>query len=206
MPITINTDGISDEQKKTEKFKRAYQEMYAHLSAPGFAHVLCCHEAAHLFYFTMAGMQNYDSFPAKLYYDAKIDDYDGTLASIQPCDLTPPKTEEEAEKWLWTVLKAHAAGGVIARKLMPTLLDHGDQDDKQRFIDLCEKMKKNNPSINPDDLWQKAQAAVFQELVERPEVLDRLEKFAEEELRPQLARIIHIFEDNKSLLCYKHVD
>lgn len=29
MPITINTDGISDEQKKTEKFKRAYQEMYA---------------------------------------------------------------------------------------------------------------------------------------------------------------------------------
>jgi len=55
-----------------------------------------------------------------------------------------------------------------------------------RFIDLCEKMKKSNPSINPDDLWQKAQAAVFQELVERPEALDRLEKFAEEELRPQL--------------------
>jgi hypothetical protein len=46
-----------------------------------------------------------------------------------------------------------------------SLLDHGDQDDKQRFMDLCEKMKKN--------VW-------------RPEVLDRLEKFAEEELRPQL--------------------
>jgi hypothetical protein len=27
----------------------------------------------------------------------------------------------------------------------------------------------------------------------------------EKELRAHLARIIHIFEDNKSLLCYKHV-
>jgi len=186
MAITINTDGVSEEQKKTEKFKRAYQEMYAQLSARGFAHVLSCHEAAHLFYFTMAGMKNYDPFPAKLYYNAKIDDYEGTLASIQPCDLTPPKTEKEAQEWLWAVLRAHAAGGVVARKLMPALPDHGDQDDKQRFMDLCEKMKRSDPSINPDDLWKKAQDAVFREVVERPEILARLEKFAEEELTPQL--------------------
>jgi len=27
-----------------------------------------------------------------------------------------------------------------------------------------------------------------------------------ERIKRSLARIIHIFEDNKSLLCYKHVD
>jgi len=145
--------------------------------------VISCHEAAHLFYFTMAGMKNYSPFPAKLYYDPSINDYSGTLASVQPCDLAPPTTEEEANKWLWTMLKAHAAGGVIARKLMPSLLDHGDQDDKDRFMALCKRMKT---SANPEDLWKQAQEAVSKELAECPQVLARLERFADEELMLQL--------------------
>jgi hypothetical protein len=183
MPPTINTDDISDEQKGTEKFKRAYQEMYAMLTAPGFAHVLACHEAAHLFYFTKAGTKNYDPFPARLYYDPAIDDYGGTLASVQPLDLQPPKTAEQVNEWVWTMLMAHAAGGVVARKLMPTLLDHGDEDDKIRFVSLCKRM---NLSDDPEDLWKRAQDAVFKELVENPKVLAALEQFAEEDLRPQL--------------------
>jgi len=183
MGITIKTDGISDEQKQSPKYKKAYQEMYAYLSAPGIAHVISCHEAAHLFYFTMGGMKSYDSFPAKLYYDPSIDDYGGTLASVQPCDLKRPTTEEEANKWIWTMLKAHAAGGVIARKLMPSLPDHGDQDDKARFMDLCKTIKT---TADPEDLWKQAQDAVLKELAENPKAMAGLEKFAEEELRPLL--------------------
>jgi hypothetical protein len=183
MPITINTDGISEEQKQTAKFKRAYQEMYDHLAA--FGHVIACHEAAHLYYFTMAGMKNYDPYPAKLCYEPTVDDYGGTLASVHPRDLEAPTAGKEAE-WLWTIVKAHAAGGVIARKLMPSLPDHGDQDDKDRFMDLYKKMKT---ATNPEDLWKQAQMAVSQELAENPTVLARLEKFAEEELRPQLGLI-----------------
>lgn len=186
MAITINTDSISDEQKKTEKFKRAYREMYTRLSVPEFAHAVCCHEAAHLYYLTIAGMKNYDAFPAELYYDPTIGDYGGTLASIQPRDLKALTTEEEAKQWLWTVLKSHAAGGVVSRKVMPLLLDHGDQDDKQRFMALCEKMRNGNSSINPDDLWKQAQEAVSKELADNPKAMAALEKFADEELRPQL--------------------
>ena len=131
----------------------------------------------------MAGMKNYDSFPAKLCYDPTIDDYGGTLASVQPCDLKAPTTEEEARQWLWTVLKAHTAGGVIARKVMPSLRDLGDEDDKDRFMDLCKKMKATS---SPEDLWKRAQEAVSIELAENPVALAHLEKFAEEELRPLL--------------------
>lgn len=180
---TINTDDISDELKQTDKFKQAYQEMYATLTSPGFAHALSCHEAAHLFYFTKAGMENYDAFPAKLYYDLTTDDYGGTLASVQPLDLKPPTTEGEAKEWLWTILKAHAAGGVIARKVMHSLSDHGDQDDKIRFVRMCKTM---NVTTNPEELWKQAQAAVSKELAENHEALAGLEKFAKEELRPRL--------------------
>jgi hypothetical protein len=183
MAPIINTDGISDEQKRTEKFKLAYREMYAQLTAPGFAHALACHEAAHLWYFTKAGVKSYDSFPAQLIYDPATDDYGGTLASVQLLEAEPPKTEEEANECISNVLKGHAAGGVIARKVMPSLRDHGDENDKMRFVDLC---KKRNLTDNPENLWRQSQAAVSKELAENPTALAALEKFAEEELRPKL--------------------
>jgi hypothetical protein len=183
MPPTINTDEISDEQKKTGKFKLAYQQMYAQLTAPGFAHAVCCHEAGHLFYFTKVGMKNYNSFPARLYYEPTIDDYAGTMASVQPCDLKAPTAGNEANEWLWTVLKAHAAGGVIARRVMSSLPDHGDEDDKVRFMDMCKLMRVTE---DPDKLWKQAQEAVSKDFSDNPKVLVALEKFAEEELRSQL--------------------
>ena len=94
--------------------------------------------------------------------------------------------QEELNEWLWTMLKAHAAGAVVSRKLMPTLADHGDGDDKQQFMALCEEIQRSNPSIDPNDLWERAQAEVLRELADRAEVLARLEKFADEELRPSL--------------------
>lgn len=123
MPPTINTDEISDEQKNTEKFNRAYEEMSAQLAEAEFVHALCCHEAAHVFYFTMAGAKNYNYLPARLSYDPVIDDYGGTMAAVQPLDFKVPTTEEEANQWLWTLLKAHAAGGVCP--LLAVSNEHG---------------------------------------------------------------------------------
>ena len=81
--ITINTDGISDQQKATEKFQSAYRDMMGQLTAPGFIPVLCAHEAAHAIYFTLAGMKEFDPRPAELKYDPAIDDYTGSLATIK---------------------------------------------------------------------------------------------------------------------------
>jgi hypothetical protein len=161
--VTIITDGISDEQKATATFQSAYQDMLCQLTAPGFASVLCAHEAAHVVYFTMAGMQNYDTSPARIEYNPQLDDYVGSLASIQVLDI-PKFIEGQFWEQFFKIARAHAAGGVVARKLMPST-DGGDQDDKERFEHLCAKLSADpNFSINIQDFWKKAQQSVIQDL------------------------------------------
>lgn len=186
----IDTHGITDEQKCSSKFKSAYQDMLTQLTTAGFADVLCCHEAAHLFYFKIAGTTNYEAYPAKLRYDPVIDDYLGSMASVQPLDMTPP-TEGKVKEWLSGIARAHAAGGVVARKLMsstggpwsdPT---GGDQDDKERLTTICQKFNAANIPIDAESFWKSAQDSVLQDLSEHPDWLSAIEQLAEE-LRPKL--------------------
>jgi hypothetical protein len=168
--VTINTDGITDEQKATAKFQSAYQDMLCQLTAPGFIPVLCAHEAAHVIYFAAAGTQNFQPLPATIYYDATIDDYAGHLAAVQILD-TPPFVEGKFWEQLAMLARAHAAGGVVARKLRPSS-DGGDQDDKDRFKLMCEMFSADpNFSIDVEEYWKKAQDSVVDDL-ENPEWLE----------------------------------
>jgi hypothetical protein len=115
---TINTDGISEQEKALPKFQSFYREMMAQLSRPGFIPVLCAHEAAHLFYLTMAGLSEYDPHPASIHYDPKIDDYVGDMAGVKAKDL-PPWQKGKFWEWFSLIGRALAAGGVVARKLDP---------------------------------------------------------------------------------------
>ena len=85
--------------------------------------------------------RNLNPFPAGLKYDASIDDYKGHLAAIQPLD-TPPWTEGNFWEWFFKIACAHAAGGVVSRKLMPSR-DGGDGNDKDRFKVSCDNSTKN---------------------------------------------------------------
>jgi hypothetical protein len=182
VPI-INTEGITDEQKSTDKFKSAYADMLAQLLAPGFIPVLCAHEAAHVLYFGIAGTINFDPQPAKLYYDPKIDDYAGHLAAVQILDI-PQFVQGQFWEQFDKIAKAHAAGGVLARRLMPSS-DGGDQNDRDRFKAMCEKLSADpNFKIDFDDYWKRAQEAVSQDL-ENTEWLAKIQDYAVE-LRPQL--------------------
>src|SRR6266446_5700806 len=109
--ITINTDGISDKQKASAKFRATYQGMMAQLSSPGFIPVLCTHEAAHLVYFTIAGVRTYEAIPAKIQYDSQSDDYVGSLASVQMLDI-PKIVAGQFWELFFKIACAHAAGGV----------------------------------------------------------------------------------------------
>jgi hypothetical protein len=184
MAITIITEGISDQQKAAAKFQFTYQGMMAQLSSPGFIPVLCAHEAAHLVYFGFAGVTNYKAFPARITYDPKADDFFGSLASVQILDI--PKFEG-GKFWdqMFKVACAHAAGGVIARKLMPSS-DGGDEHDKERFESLCAELKSRHPnfSIDVPDFWKKAQDYVAKGL-ENAEWLSKIQEFAET-LQPEL--------------------
>jgi hypothetical protein len=171
--VKIGTEGITAEQKRSPKFQSAYQDMLRQLTAPRFADVLCCHEAAHLFYFKLAGgAKDYKAFPASLRYDPAIDDFAGSLASIQPLgDIPKAATMDELQQeMIPKVAKAHAAGGVVARKLMADHPVHGydasggDQDDKERFTELCRQLNaKANTALDAETLWKSAQGAVDQD-------------------------------------------
>jgi hypothetical protein len=180
--ITINTDGITEEQKATEKFKSAYREMLAVLTAPGFIPVLCAHEAAHAIYFTAAGMKQFEPRPTRIYFDPTINDSAGDLAAIQLLDY-PTWTPGKFDEWLFNTARGHAAGGVVARKLMPSS-DGGDKDDKKRFKDLCDGFNKDpKVKIDWERYWKAAQDAIAQDL-DNPEFIKAIQREAEA-LRPQ---------------------
>jgi hypothetical protein len=195
--VTINTDSITDEQKRSVKFQSAYQDMHRQLTAPQFAHVLSCHEAAHLFYFRIIGMRSHTVTPARLQYDPVMDDYLGILASVQILDPPPrASTQNEFEELLSRIARALAAGGVVSRKLMASmdvgLWGHrmdttgGDQNDKERFVALCQALSTRAKfSVDAETLWKNAQDAVLKDLSEHPEWLGAIETLAAE-LRPEL--------------------
>ncbi len=181
--ITINTGGISDEQKATEKFRSAHRDMLAQLTAPGFIPVLCAHEAAHVIYFTIAGTKYFEPRPATIVYDSTIDDYAGHLAAVQILD-TPPFVQGQFWEQFEKLARAHAAGGVVARKLMPTS-DGGDKNDKDRLKAFCDQLSADpNFSIDFEDYWKKIQDSIIRDL-EDPKWLSKIEEYALE-LRPQL--------------------
>jgi hypothetical protein len=181
--ITINTDGISDEQKATRKFQSAYRDMEAQLTGPGFAPVLCAHEAAHAIYFTAAGMKQFEPMSSQLQYDPTSDDYKGRLAAVQVLGL-PPWEPGKFQDWLFRVACGHAAGGVVARKLMPSS-DGGDGDDKERFKKLCDKFNEDpKVGIDFEYWWKLAQESVAKDL-ENPEMMAAINQAALQ-LRPLL--------------------
>ncbi len=173
----INTDGISEQEKATPKFQSFYQGMLAQLTRPGFIRILCVHEAAHLVYFTMAGLKEYDPHPATIRFDPTINDYVGDLAGVKLNDL-PPWQEGKFWEWFTLVAKGHAAGGVVARKLDPST-DGGDEDDRRRFKDICDLLNEKDPklSINFEDIWNKAQQSVLEDL-SHPEMMKMIEDHA----------------------------
>jgi len=172
--ITINTDGITPEQKATTKFQAAYRDMYTQLSAPGFAQVLCAHEAAHVVFFSIMAKRelSYDARPATLIYDSKIDDYTGSLASVQLIDK-PQYEGGNSWEWLHQVACGLSAASVAARKLMPSS-DGGDDGDKERFQEICDAVAASNPGVKIDVelLWKSAQEAVSKILDEQPIIME----------------------------------
>jgi hypothetical protein len=195
--VTINTDGITDEQKRSGKFQSAYQDMHRQLTAPQFAHVLSGHEAAHLFYFRMVGMRSHKARSARLQYDPVMDNYFGSLASVQILDSVPRvSTQNEFQELLARIARALAAGGVVSRKLMASMdvgswghgmdTTGGDQNDKERFVALCRALNASaKVSVDAETSWKNAQDAVFKDLSEHPEWLGAIEILAAE-LRPEL--------------------
>ena len=112
-PITINTDGITDDQKKSPKFRFVHDGMLADLSIPGFIDVLCAHEAAHKLFLEMNGVTKFIYLPAKVKYDPVADNFVGDLAAVRPVDAPAPDLSK-LKDWVATMALCYAAGGVVS--------------------------------------------------------------------------------------------
>ena len=69
--MTIDTSGLSEEQKATSQFQSAYADMMCQLNASGFIPSLCAHEAAHLIYYKMMGATQFKPLHPRITCDAK---------------------------------------------------------------------------------------------------------------------------------------
>ena len=101
---------------------------------------------------------------------------------------------EEGDFWPWfhKVACGHAAGGVVARKLMPSSTG-GDDGDEEQFRELCNNLNKD-PNINIDceEWWKKAQKTVAKILEEHPQTMDVIKEQAlalQEQIRPVKPRL-----------------
>jgi hypothetical protein len=161
---TINTDGISDAEKATAKFQFVYRGRLAQLSEPNFALALCAHEAGHLIYFAKAGCTSYKAMPARIQYVPRLNDYEGSQASVQILEMIPLKEGDNVEEWFGFVACALAAGGVAARKVVPSK-DGGDTVDRERLKSLFAPLKQHyGMSFNFEEMWKRAQERVSEDL------------------------------------------
>ena len=133
--MTIDTSGLSEEQKATSQFQSAYADMMCQLNASGFILALCAHEAAHLIYYEMMGKIRYEPLPPRLEYDERKGDFVGHLAAVRLIEI-PNCEPGKWREWLTMIAYADVAGGVVGRKLSPQS-GGGDDGDKEIFKRKC---------------------------------------------------------------------
>ena len=177
---TIMTEGISEEQKQTVKFRLAYADMLRTLSTPGFIDALCAHEAAHVVYYEMMGAIRYELLPPRLEYDSQNRRFIGHFAAIQLAE--EPLCEPQKWQGYVTLLsRAQAAGGVVGRRLFPAS-SGGDEGDREKFRRICAELISHFGGIRIDveSVWRQAQETVEKQLENDPQIMQKIHQRAAE--------------------------
>jgi len=182
--MTIDTSGLSEEQKATAEFNSIYTGMLRQLNAPGFIPLLCAHEAAHVVYYRMMGTTQFRPLPPRITCNAKTGKFIPLLAAVEIIDK-PPCQPESWQNWLKMDARASVAGSVVARKLGSTDAG-GEEGDRLAFNDDCAQLVAHfgGIPINTDCFWAWAQRSVEKDLEEFPDRMESIQTLALE-LQPQ---------------------
>jgi hypothetical protein len=182
--MTIDTSGLSEEQKATAQFKSVYAGMMRQLNDPGYVPALCAHEAAHLIFYEMMGTIRYVPVPPKITYDANNGEFIGHLAAIQLAE-EPLCEPHKWQEYVTMMSHTQVAGGVVARKLLPGCYG-GDKADKEKLRRICTEIAAHfGVPINAEMVWTRAQKEVERRLQEEPLIMELIQQRAIE-LRPLL--------------------
>ena len=121
----------------------------------------------------MIGPIIYEPLKSQLRYNAESKKFEGHFAAvlITQYPLFRGGDVNAFAIWLHRMAQGNVAGGVVARKLLPTC-DGGDQGDRREFEKFCDQLEEQNPplKINRDVYWNRARLAV-EELIESDRTL-----------------------------------
>jgi hypothetical protein len=113
--------------------------------------------------------------PARIQYVPRLDDYEGSQASVQILEMVPLKEGDNVEEWFGLVACALAAGGVAARKVVPST-DGGDTSDRERLNSLFAPLNQHGMSVNFEEVWKRAQERVSEDLKDPKNLNDLLRR------------------------------
>jgi hypothetical protein len=181
--MTIDTSGLSEEQKATAEFKSMYAGMMHQLNDPGYITALCAHEAAHLIFYEMMSTIRYVLVPPKIMYDAQIGMFIGHLAAIELAE-EPICEPHRLQEYVTMISHAQVAGRVVARKLLPDCYG-GDKGDKEKFERICAELSTHfwGFPIDAEAVWTRAQNEVERRLEKESWIMESIQQRAIE-LRP----------------------
>ena len=133
------------------------------LGHPKWIKAFCIHETGHMIYLTQLGVTQYAYVGPRIEYDKQRDAFDGFMASVQ-AQSEPNLGNIDLAKFLTTVAKAYAAGGVFAKALTGAL-DQGDQRDRENLNRICDSLEQEySVTLDRDSSWKQAQEDVLKDL------------------------------------------
>jgi hypothetical protein len=154
--IEIDISGVPKERQDL-RFLEICSQLRAYWANEVWANAVCIHEAAHAFYRERMGCTGIViNFP-RIEYDSDHDTFRTSSASIG--------FDKDFGNDLFTAGVAIAAGGVAAYKLTGMLNKEEVENDRQKFLRLCQVFATN--SGKPLDsllLWKQAQDKVSEDL------------------------------------------
>jgi hypothetical protein len=179
----IDSSSIPADQRSSREFRYHFLKMNDTLNSSGFIDALCAHEAAHVYYFELVGPIVYQPQKTTLRYDAERKQYHGHFAAlmITKYPAFPGGGPDDFTKWFNGMLYANVAGGVVARKLLPSS-DGGDQGDKVQFENFCNELRKQYPFLGIDTqaCWDRGRAEVERQIDSDPKIIEAIQSKAAE--------------------------
>jgi len=115
-------------------------------------------------YLSIIGVTEFDFIGPRITYNAEKDTFEGYMAAVQPKKAIVPDMTN-AQAFLNTAAKAYVAGRVFTKKLT-NAPDSGDEDDRQRFDEVCSSVenKLRGVTIDRQKSWEQAEEEVLVDL------------------------------------------
>lgn len=158
----IDTSRIPQDKLTDPRFLQLHTNMMNALSNPLYINAFCVHEAAHIIYFRRMGATEFTLNGPRIEYDQAMDEFDGYMADVKVESLNMEPSDVEVINLVRQAARGHAAGGIVARA-MTNVSDGGDEEDRRRFISLCEAARISEPAER-QAIWLQAGEDVRQDL------------------------------------------